>query len=273
MTCHHLNLPRLMPLLVAVFCLSLLMAISPLQARETAWVQHGQEAKSRIIGSMQADNADTVWLAFEVALADGWKTYWRSPGEAGLPVIISSSGQALPLAYPTPMRFELFGLQTFGYSKKVVIPFQLDRKKLDEAAQLDISFMVCKDICIPIEYSSPMPKKKFLDYTITIEEWLGKVPSEPSGTGLKIVRHRVVGPKGQQRVIVDVAGMEKPAAADLLIEGPAGMTFSKPSFVKKGSFIRFVLAAEGGSDMPDLRQEKLRMTVIDGTGQAIDSRR
>ena len=67
-----------------------------------------------------------ISAGLEFQLAPGWKTYWRSPGDAGYPVTVDWGGSrnlaAAEFAWPAPHRFTLFGLDTFGYSDEVVFP-------------------------------------------------------------------------------------------------------------------------------------------------------
>ncbi len=63
-------------------------------------------------------------------LKPGWKPCWRSPGDAGFAPTIDIAGSqnvaAVDLAFPVPHRFELFGLQTFGYGDEVALPAHRD---------------------------------------------------------------------------------------------------------------------------------------------------
>src|SRR6202000_2318456 len=52
-------------------------------------------------------------LGLELRLQPGWKTYWRSPGDAAFPLTIDFQGSrnlaGADLAWPLPHRFQLFG--------------------------------------------------------------------------------------------------------------------------------------------------------------------
>ncbi|WND02677.1 protein-disulfide reductase DsbD family protein [Temperatibacter marinus] len=258
---------------IIIFFVGLCVISTATHAKETEWVSHGQEAKTRLIGTKPvAGNAGLVWLAWEAELQNGWKTYWRSPGEAGLPVIVKINDVEKELAYPIPERFELFGLQTYGYSKKVIIPFQIEAEALKRGdTEIHVSFMVCKDICIPIEHTFQPPQKDKFDYDLKIASWLSKVPmTSLEESKFKVMSHKIIGPVGKQRVIIDVKGLEAYQQADLLIEGPATMMFIPAGKTSKGDFVRFVVKTSGMGDIPDLKNEKLRITVIDGNGKAID---
>ena len=69
-------------------------------------------------------------LGLEFTLAPGWKVYWRTPGEAGLPpgLILDDAGTAgiqASFSWPMPTRFDVFGFDNFGYENSVILPVQL----------------------------------------------------------------------------------------------------------------------------------------------------
>ena len=93
-------------------------------------------------------------MALEVLLRPGWKIYWRSPGDAGLPPRLFNAVDEteITLSFPAPTRFSLFGLDTFGYSDKVIFPFDLPASAFDAAGQFygRLDTLICADICVPV---------------------------------------------------------------------------------------------------------------------------
>ena len=114
-------------------------------------------ARAELLSAVDATgDLDEIQLGLQVSLQPGWKIYWRSPGDAGLPTRLilsegSPSEQTLTMDYPIPDRFSLFGLDTYGYGDKVVFPVLLrghqQGQPLYLLAQLDA--LVCSDICVP----------------------------------------------------------------------------------------------------------------------------
>lgn len=93
----------------------------------------------------------------------GWHTYWRMPGEAGLPTTFSFTlppgFEAQTPAFPLPERFLTSGLVTFGYSDETIFPFRLDVPRATafgsrQTIKVDVSFLACKDVCVPGEASA-----------------------------------------------------------------------------------------------------------------------
>lgn len=104
-------------------------------------------------GWTQADGTRVAGLRLQ--LAPGWKTYWRSPGDAGIPPQFDWSGSrnlySVGINWPAPEIFLTAGMQTVGYTGDVVLPITLAPRSagtpIEVSATLDIG--VCSDICIP----------------------------------------------------------------------------------------------------------------------------
>lgn len=95
--------------------------------------------------------------ALRLELAPGWKTYWRSPGEAGIPPVFDWSGSSnvsgIRLHWPRPEVFETNGMQTIGYHDLLVLPFEIRPTDPAEPVQLTLGadLGVCQDICVPAQ--------------------------------------------------------------------------------------------------------------------------
>ena len=128
------------------------------QAAESAWLEH-EFVKLRLISASEtAGESGVLSLGLEMQLQEGWKTYWRTPGDAGLPTQIfvdpiAMTGTKAQLHYPTPDRFSLFGLDTFGYGRRVILPIDMHLGAAFQAQniQLTVEALVCSDICVPVQ--------------------------------------------------------------------------------------------------------------------------
>lgn len=244
-----------------------------------SWQDHQGMIKTRIVTASldMAENGKAL-LAWEAELAPGWKTYWRSPGEAGLPVRLASGDEEIEILYPVPERFELFGLQTYGYSHKVLLPFFIEAPEGGAPLTVKADFMVCKDICVPFEAEYEVASadlgEEVSAQDIRIGTWMKRVPVRDgdAGGGLHILWAKVVGTPGHQRVVVDVAANSGLSGADLLAEAGSKFHFGAPamSLLGDGTKARFVLMAMTGKNPEDLRGREVRLTFVDGYGHAID---
>lgn len=122
-------------------------------AQEEKSVADGIASVSLIDGWRLADGAVIAGIA--VRLAPGWHTYWRDPGEVGMPPSFdwSASGNLAEVAmdWPTPKLFDTFGSRSIGYQDAVVLPVRLTPR--DPARPVDVVLNlrlgVCAEVCVP----------------------------------------------------------------------------------------------------------------------------
>ena len=94
-------------------------------------------------------------VGVEIAMSPGFKTYWRSPGDAGVPPVFDWSGSenvgGLDVRWPTPERFEDGAGSGIGYVGEVVVPVSV--QPVDPARPvtvvLKLDYAVCDKICVP----------------------------------------------------------------------------------------------------------------------------
>jgi DsbC/DsbD-like thiol-disulfide interchange protein len=93
--------------------------------------------------------------ALDLTLAPGWKTYWRSPGDAGIPPSFDWSGSenvtAVRIHWPAPSVFNTNGLQTIGYHDRLVLPVEITPKDPGKPIRLKVRMElgVCDEVCLP----------------------------------------------------------------------------------------------------------------------------
>lgn len=257
----------------------LLLPFTALKAVETKWEEHQGALKTRIIAaSGELSKSGKMLLGWEADLAPGWKAYWRSPGEAGLPVTVYANDDAVEVLYPFPERFELFGLETYGYSEKVILPFYVNIPEAGHGVSIKADFMVCKDICIPFTARYQLPASGGADsdslHDVRLKGWLAKIPdtSGDAGAGLDIESVTVKGMKKHQKLVVDVVADRQLASADLLVEAGSSFHFGSPKvhLVGDGTKARIVVGAMAARGAPDLKSRTVRLTFSDGFGAVID---
>ncbi|MFB2531676.1 protein-disulfide reductase DsbD domain-containing protein [Paracoccus sp. p3-h83] len=105
-------------------------------------------------GWVEADGSRRAALIVE--LMPRWKTYWREPGEAGVPPLLdwSASDNLAPVRidWPAPQVFDSAGVVTLGYHDRMVLPLRIAPATPGEpiAARLHVDLGVCEDICVPV---------------------------------------------------------------------------------------------------------------------------
>ena len=100
--------------------------------------------------------------ALELVLAPGWKTYWRSPGEAGLAPEFDWRGSNIgevSFHWPAPEVIRSGGTRTLGYHNRLVLPFTAAPETPGRPVGIsaDILLGLCQDICVPAQLSLAAP--------------------------------------------------------------------------------------------------------------------
>ena len=101
----------------------------------------------------------TVQGGIEITLDPGWKTYWRTPGEAGLPPVFDWAGseniQSVAIRWPAPARFTEFDIDNFGYHDAVTFPIDVTLQETGAplVLVLKLDLLVCEKICVPEQHA------------------------------------------------------------------------------------------------------------------------
>ena len=117
--------------------------------------------KARLISeTREVAPGTTLWVDLHLDIAPGWHTYWRNPGDSGLPTEIAWSlppgFSAGDILWPVPERFVASGIGNYGYSRAVdllvpiAVPQQLETGG-EARLEANASWLVCAEICIPGE--------------------------------------------------------------------------------------------------------------------------
>lgn len=162
-----------------------------------------------------------------IQLQPGWKTYWRTPGDSGVPPRFdfskSENVEAVTVMWPAPMKFDDgAGGTSLGYKQQVVLPLRIVAKSADKPVTLRaaISYAVCEKICIPVDASAELA---FASVASTedgaLSSALDAVPKPANIGDPNPVTIRDVKREGKANVIVDVAAPEAKDVS-LFVEGP-----------------------------------------------------
>ena len=152
---------------------------------ETEW-SNAEESQVRLISPITHNNNTEIYLGLEYQLQEGWKTYWRSPGDGGFSQEIDWSNskniKSLKVKWPVPKRFEILGIKSLGYENNVIFPLKLEIINPLEPSLiiLNINYLICKDICIPgnvdLELLIPSGQSRLTKHSFNIEKSLSSIP-------------------------------------------------------------------------------------------------
>lgn len=103
----------------------------------------------------------TRFSALEIVLEPGWKTYWRSPGESGIPPSFDwqEGLGAVEFFWPAPEVFEAGGARSLGYRDRLVLPFTVAPTAAGPAGTLraEVEFGLCREVCVPVTVTLAAP--------------------------------------------------------------------------------------------------------------------
>lgn len=173
------------------------LTITPASSLESSeYKSNVIEAKLISAQNGVSSNQKTFSAALKITLEDGWKTYWRSPGEVGLPPEItwenSKNIKSVEFQWPKPKRFKAFGIENFGYSKSVTFPLNITLINLGEPIVLNaqVNMLLCSNVCIPEKFllTLNIPKGNGIDKLSAsyIAKAIASVPSEPRSSHITL---------------------------------------------------------------------------------------
>jgi DsbC/DsbD-like thiol-disulfide interchange protein len=205
--------------------LVLLVAAAPAQAADASPWDGSQRSAVRLIGGNRIEGSASLRAGIEMRLAPGWKTYWRYPGDSGIPPRFdfakSRNVKSVAVRWEAPQRLADESGTSIGYKHDVIFPLDVvpeDRNK-PVTLSLTIDYGVCEKICVPVDANA--------------ELMLGGEPGEQdkriAASDARVPRAAALGDDGAlsiravkregSRIVVDVA---YPAGedVDLFAEGP-----------------------------------------------------
>lgn len=254
------------------------MAPAALAESETsAWVQ-GFNNKARLLsGGSAHGQADTRYVGLEISMLPDWKTYWRSPGDAGgVPPEFDWSGSqnlaAARVLFPAPHRLVDKSGTAIGYKDSVIFPVEITAKSPAEPVQLKltVSYGVCKDICIPAEASFEITVPADIKVSAEISAAHALVPRSPPNTVTDpVLNSWMIVRSGSKPQITLEVDDPAPGATDAFVEAPDGLFLPLPVRVSTaaGRSI-FSVDLTQGADEAALKHKTLTVTLVGAKGQS-----
>ncbi len=96
--------------------------------------------------------------ALQIDLNPGWKTYWRNPGDAGVPPQLSIEGDTFArIDFPAPVHFGAGDEGGIGYKHSVSLPLTFHVKPGEQRLKGHVFLGVCEKICIPVQAQFDFP--------------------------------------------------------------------------------------------------------------------
>ncbi|MFZ5679571.1 suppressor for copper-sensitivity B [Bradyrhizobium sp. USDA 4369] len=227
------------------------------------------------VGGSTAAAPDETWLGVHLNLGPGWKTYWKSPGDAGLPTEFDWSGSSnlveAEVQWPAPSRLSILGFETVGYTHEVLFPVRIKVRDPNVATHIRLKLAVyaCSTICVRDE--------RVLDATIqpgaggpsqaAIDAWRLKVPGATSDVlSVLSIERSSTGPASLR---IEVASSKPLLAPDAFIESDPPLSGDKPVVTFDHGNRATLTVDLPGETADSIRNRPVTATVVSDGGSVL----
>lgn len=256
---------------------ALLAAGRPAQAASSDWVKTDQTELRLISTADGVGDGKTMTVGLQFKLKPHWKTYWRTPGDAGFPMMLDWGGSQnlarAEIQWPQPSRFEVLGLTTVGYADEVVFPVALTLQEAGKPVSLHVkvNYLTCNDVCIPytaeLRLDVPAGPSSASVEAPLVANYVARLPGDFASNGIAVERSGLdQGDKGPVLELV-LRSATPFSAPDLFVEGEGVVVADAPRVaLEQGGHVAR-LVSPLGAEKPDASRligKPLTITVVDG---------
>lgn len=259
----------------AVTFLMLALPTAARAAEASPWDADAHAGMRLIAASRSRAIGGALRAGVELKLAPDWKTYWRYPGDSGVPPRFDFAGsqnlKSVAVEWPAPHRFNDESGTTIGYKNSVVFPLRVVPQDAGKPVllRLKLDYAVCEKLCVPAESRAELALDGAAsnhDGALAAAEAAVPKPARLGDSAPLAVRavRRDAG-DGHPRVIVDVAAPETPI--NLFAEGPTAewaLPVPDPADGAPPGLHRFVFALDGLPPGASAHGAVLRLTLESG---------
>ena len=199
---------------------------APARAADASpWVEDINSAVRLIAGANKSD-AESLRAGIELKMQPGWHTYWRYPGDSGVPPRFDFSGSdnvaSVKVLYPAPHAFTDEAGTTIGYKNNVIFPLRVFPRQNDKPVTLraKIDYAVCEKLCVPAEARTELTIDRATgadNAALVAAE--ARVPQPVSAAEAGLTARRANDDKRKPLVFVDLAAPTG-QPVELFVEGP-----------------------------------------------------
>lgn len=241
----------------------------------SAWVT-APESQVRLVAG--GGGSVPLTAGVEMRLSPGWKTYWRTPGDAGgVPPFFDFAGSqnvaGTSVLYPAPKRYSDKAGDTIGYKDTVTFPILVTPEdgKGATAIRLKFEYGICREICIPAEASLALdvPAAGAGSLPEALKQMLARVPGGAATALPALRKSEVVLAGGKPHIIVEAEFAADETHADAFVEAPDGIYVPMTKMMMAtGAVRRFEIDLTAGADPADLKGKFLTVTLVGDKGQS-----
>jgi len=247
------------------------LAIDARAQDASPWQRDGHSAVRLLAGS-RSGAVLLGGVAFQ--LQPGWKTYWRTPGDSGVPPRFdftkSDNIEAVTVLWPAPTKFDDgAGGTSLGYHDQIVLPLRIVPKSADKPVTLraDVNYAVCEKLCIPVEANVELAFNSVASTEDSaLFAALDTVPKPANVGDPNPLTIRDVKREGKNEVLVDVVTPDD-RNLSLFVEGPTpdwGLPVPKLADHSPPGVKRFAFALDGVPPGVNPDGAALKLTLVGG---------
>lgn len=261
---------------------SLCAATSAAAADVSPWDNDIRSAVRLIgAGAVNESGGRTLRGGVEIKMQPGWKTYWRYPGDSGVPPAFdfaaSDNVKSVTVLWPAPVRFADGSGQSIGYKEAVIFPLRVVPHDSSKPAtlRLKLDYAVCEKLCVPAQAKAELILSGAAgSQEAALKAAEARVPKPGNlgeGAGLMLRKVWRDNASAKPRVIVEVSAPPG-AEVDLFAEGPTpdwALPLPEPVAGAGPGTKRFAFELDGlpPGVKPDKAAIKLTATAGKGTVQ------
>lgn len=230
-------------------------------AAESGWLRSEQNDHASVRLRADTSAQGETRLLIDVKLEDGWKTYWRSPGEGGVAPSVSWKGDvpAVDWFWPTPARFDVAGITTQGYHQQVTFPLVV-RGRAPTSLSGVLTLSTCSKVCLLTDYPfSLTPSQEDAGFAHDYAQAMGRVPLSHGLTQTLSAGAR------DGELIIEAQRSGGWSAPALFLDSAEDADFAKPLIRVDGDKLRATVPVHDswGEGAPNLRGRTLSLVLAD----------
>jgi DsbC/DsbD-like thiol-disulfide interchange protein len=258
------------PLLIVVTALGLsLPALCSARAETSAWVDNAG-GRMRLV-ALSPDKHGKIRAGLQIEPNAGWITYWREPGNSGIPpqiTIAPETGVSLDkIGYPIPKHIADGKVDDIGYDAPVTLPLTLTATPGTQEIRAQAFIGICKEICVPFQADltvalsagQSQPEEKAI-----LDAADATLPEAPSSK-FKVTKHALSEDMKELTLQITLPEIGD-TTPEVIVAGPSGYVFAKRLMSKRdGTTLTTTIAIGKLPKNYDVHGKNWSALIIDGS--------